>query len=361
MTTAAAEPTLASTLWANHLAAQQDDTTQPPAKRRKLATSLRDLDHALEGGLEYGSIHCISAEPSSNSVHDLTLALIVSHLLASQDTVVTVIDTTLGFDIRGLHQRLGDALRERNEDGEGKVMEVLGRVSVMKAFDFVGMTECLAEVRESLERPAVSDPAEKRPAAPPKGTIDDSEDEGDDMLDDAPSPPLHPPPPLAAHPSVKCGPPNVRSGFLLINNITQPTAPLLKNNHVQAQALLTSFMRSLSHLTESHDLCTLLLNNASTYAVAQAKAEPSPSIFSSCALRPALGKTFTYLVDVHVLVHEVPRTAEGARAVYGGERQGREEVEMGRVFEVLQDRYGGRVGSWAAFSVDAEGRPRDVG
>ncbi|KAK5125325.1 hypothetical protein LTR85_000434 [Meristemomyces frigidus] len=354
----AAQPTLASTIWSSHLSSHEG--AEPPAKRRKLATNLHDTDSALEGGLDYGSITCISAEADSGA-REFTLAVIASHLLAETDAVATVIDSTLSFDIRRLHQRLVEALQSRGEvDGQGKGMEALGRLKIMKVFDFIGLTESLTEFREDVEGGrgvAAVQPSQRASPTGPKGTIGDSEDEGEEMLDDAPSPSPRQQPAQKAPDAPK----DVKEscGLLIIENITQLAAPLLKNNHAQGQALLTSFMRSLSHLTRANNLCTLLLNNTTTYA--QAK-EESPSIFSSCAARPALGKTFQYALDVHLLLHVVPKTAADARAVYGGDqhKRQRQRAEMVSVVEVLQDRRWGRVGRWAPFAVDVDGRLKDV-
>lgn len=199
----------------------------------------------------------------------------------------------------------------------------------MKTFDFVGLTEGIAEVRDSLEDP---DPG-------PKATIGDSESE-DEMLDD---PKQHP---ADTH------------GLLLIDNLTQVAAPLLKNDNTAGQALLASFMRSLGHLSRAHSLCTVILNGTTTYT--SPSSSDAPSIFSSCTVRPALGRTLPFLVDLHLLVHKQPRTIEGARMVYGDGCAGREPVEWVRVVEVLQDRYSDRVGRWAPFVVHEDGRLVDV-
>ena len=348
-----AEPILASTLWTFHLAAS---TKSPPTTPGKLAIGISDVDTALAGGLEYGRITAISADPSSGDAQLLSHALLVSHLLASEGNVATVIDSTLAFDLKSLHQRLVNAL----QDGvDGKVMEALDWLKIMKVFDFVGLTECIGEVREGLddgkgeERHATASMRENRTRTTgPRGTVSDSEDDGNEVVS--------PPKPCKSSAPVQ---PDVRKPsqhLLVIDNIAQLVAPLLKNNHAQGQALLKTFMRSLSHLTKRHNICTVLFNNTTIYAASK---EESPSIFSSCAQRPAFGKAFTYALDVHLLVHTVPKTAEDARAVYGGVEHGKEKggVQMVSVMEVLQDRYEGRMGRWAAFSeMSPDVRERNV-
>ncbi|KAK5136394.1 hypothetical protein LTR08_003520 [Meristemomyces frigidus] len=359
-----AEPILASTLWTAHLTSHQPSTGSPALteSRGKLATGLSNLDTTLVPGLSYGTITCISAETSSGA-RELTHALLVSHLLASDDNAATVIDSTLSFDIRGLHQRLTDELKLRGEE-EGRAMEAMGRLEIMKVFDFVGLTECVSEVRGGLGcggtnkgGVAILTDEEEMGKVGLKGTISDSENEEDESLSVSSLKQQREYPPPQRPPTRFGGDQSCR--ILVIDNITQLAAPLLKNNHAQGQALLTSFMRSLSHLTRTYNICTVLLNNTITYATAK---EEAPSIFASCVLRPALGKTFTYSLDVHLLVHMVPKTAEDAKATYGGEAQGKQRgaVKMVSVVEVLQDRYEDRVGKWAPFVVDSDGRLRDV-
>lgn len=91
--------------------------------------------------------------------------------------------------------------------------------------------------------------------------------------------------------------------------------------------------------------------NASTAAAP----DPTPSVFASNALRPALGKTFPYFLDVHLLVSMVPRRKRDAERFYaaGGEKAGK-GVGFASVVEVLLDRCGDRVGRWVGFAVDKE-------
>lgn len=349
---APADPDLASTIWTAHLTTNHETTLNFPLQSGKLATGLRNLDKALNGGLDYGSVSCISAEANGDA-DELTLALLVSHLLCAKDATATVVDTTLAFDLRKLHERLVYALQTRGLDA-GDAMGALGRLKIMKVFDFVGLTESVTEVRDGLEgrRPYVGTGVENEPA--PRGTVGDSEGEEDEMLD-SPTP-THKSTTRALELASSEASSRAGLGLLVIDSISHVTAPLLKNSHAQGQALLTLFMRSLRHLTNTHNLCTLLINGTTTYS--QSK-EGTPSIFSSCTLRPALGKTFTFLLDVHLLVHDVPKAAADAKVLYGGHRSDR-EAEMETVVEVLQDRTEGRLGRWAAFSVEADGRLRKL-
>nr|OQO10338.1 hypothetical protein B0A51_18089 [Rachicladosporium sp. CCFEE 5018] len=317
----AVDAVLASTLWA----AEQRRTVvgkdaaksalQPP---QKLATACVALDTALHGGLEYGQIHCISAEADSAS-KEVCHALLTSHLSTGSSAQATVIDTTNSFDVKRLHSIIVASLRrsEKGGDHASAALEALGRVRVMKAFDFIGLTESISELRDSLEA-AISEQQRPMPsiaAQAPMGTIRDS-DEEDDMLN-------VPGPDTAAAPNAL---PLIETGavsdlklhgdyLVIIDNIAHAAGPLLKSNHSQGQALLSSFMRSLFHLTRTHNIATLLINSATTYP--NATATDCPSIFASCLLRPALGRSFAYLVDTHMLLHRLPLTSEDAKAAYG--------------------------------------------
>lgn len=354
----AAEPILASSLWTIEQSSAHPDR---PNKRRRLATGCQAIDTSLYGGFDYGFISCISADTESGS-KELSYCLIASHLLLSNRAEATVVDTTNSFDVRRLHTRLVALLREKGNDGDAKeqAVRVLERMRIMKAFDLVGVSECIAELREALDTRSHEHSSETsnstRDNIPaPRGTVEDSEDEEEEMLDNLATP-KHPTPP----------PPDMEDesprNLLVIDNITHVTSLMLKTNHVQGQALLTTFMRSLAHLTRAHDLCSIIHNTTITYAPSNSSAEPTPSIFSSCSLRPALGKTFAYLLDLHLLLHRVPVTASDAKVVYASHSAVPIPSRMlACVLEVMQDRYSDRVGRWSAFQPNAEGGLAAVG
>lgn len=335
------EPILASTLWSAENSSTDLDC---PNKRRRLATGCDPIDKSLDGGFDYGSISCISADAESGS-KELSYSLVASHLFRSDRSETTIIDTTNSFDVRRLHKRLVSLLRQKGsgDDAKEQAIRVLERVRIMKAFDFVGVSECIAELREALEnRREEYQQQDGSPA--PRGTIEDSEDEAEEMLDKPGSPtPL--PPDMNESPR----------NLLVIDNITYVTSPMLKTNHVQGQALLTTFMRSLAHLTRDHEICTVIHSIAITYQ-SSSSAEPTPSIFSSCSLRPALGKTFAHLLDLHLLLHRIPYLAADAKAVYAAHTAvPRSSQTLASVLEVMQDRHSNRVGRWSCFRPDTEG------
>lgn len=270
---------------------------------------------------------------------------------------------------------------------ENVVANILERVRIMRVFDFDGVVEAIGEVREELEKvvreptgspcphPAFS-PEKRRP----REEVADSEDEDggldneEDMLYGGVSKPEVPQTaPGTSRPGIESKEVAENEGgkisIIVIDNLTQVLNPLMKSNYVQAHALLTTFLRSLTDLTHSHTLVTILLNSAiSPRHLQNPFAPPSehhpnplpshqgsdhPSIFASNLAYPALGKTFTYFLDLHLLLSKLPRRRGDARIYYSNQNadhaKGQRDVEMVNVIEVLSDRWEGRVGQWGAF------------
>lgn len=357
---AAAEPVQASTLWAAY-------QSEMAVKGKRLSSGHKFVNDALDGGLDYGSISCLTAGPSDVGASELKLAWLVEHLLSEQNATATVIDTTLAFDVQKLHRVLSKALRDRSMT-EVNAIKALDRLKIMKVFDFVGLTESVAEVREMLgecDREPISDSKEQDVSL--NDIIDDSDEDKDEALDlQSPLPPNPKIQRTKSMPSSSCDPSQMEKapGLLIIDNIAQVTTPMLKNNFVQGQTLLTSFMRSLSRLARTHSLCVLLINNTVNYKPAQyhGSTDDTLSIFTSCTLRPALGKIFSHSLDLHLMMHMLPKTADDARIAYdpGTRDVAWMRADWGHVVEVLRDRYDRRVGSWAAFTVRADGGLGDI-
>lgn len=319
----AAEPILASTIWLGLQSAKAPTEMHGGTVGvGRLKTGLQGLDAALEGGLDSSRICCLSAEPDIE-VAQLTHGLLVSHLLADGEPTATVIDSSMSFDLRSLHDRITRQLVAQGMDVEA-ALAILKRLKIMKIFDFVGLTEAVSEVKEALGLEVVRGP---------KATIPDSQEDEDELLDLS----------ATAKPASYALSPHL----LIIDDISKVVGPLIKSNYAQGQALLASFMRSLSHLTKTHNLYTILTTDMTHYSHST---EDTPSIFTSCTSRPALGKSFSLAVDLHLLVHRQPRTAEDGRGLHAGRRGGR--GAMGIVVEVFHDRYDGRVGGWAALPDD---------
>lgn len=328
---AAAEPVLASSLWGTGASGC--------GVGQKLRTGCDAIDKALGGGLDHGSITCISVE-TGVPVQTVTQALLVSHLSSSDSASATVIDTGQAIDVRRLLQAMlatATATEDAKDAAHVKAKAKLRRVKIMKAFDFEGLTEGLGELRDVLEDRAA-------PHLVPRGTVADSQDGEDEMLDSPTPAPLN-----SAVPSATIATTIESKGpLLIVDNITQLAAPLLKANHATGQALIVSFMRSLAHLTTRFNMSTVIVNSTIFTKTPNYK-EESPSAFSSCSVRPALGKTWTCLVDMHLLVHQMPCSNHDAKVVYGGTRAVG-DVKLSNVMECLQDRREGKVGRWTAFT-----------
>lgn len=309
---------------------------------------------------------------------------------------------------------------------EDVAAKVLDSVKIMRVFDFVGVREAVGEVRDGLEgrkTVVVEKPEEKAPVLKesegskertrPKRTYvadseDEDEEEDEEMLfesegavpiaapavqdaestrEDQPSPSKD-----ISNPNSTENPTPSRVKFILIDNLAQVINPLFKKDYGQgttslllfynlsltpnpAHTLLTTFLTTLTNLTQTHTLHTLLLNPTTTPrapspnrnqgpAAKRYPAPPSPSIFASNAAVPSLLGVLPRYVDVMLLVTQLPRRRMDARVFYsdigsGGAGVKKRGVEMLGVMEVVADRWEGRVGGWGAFQ-EREGVVRDV-
>lgn len=79
------------------------------------------------------------------------------------------------------------------------------------------------------------------------------------------------------------------------------------------------------------------------------KSEEDASIFASIVGRPALGKTFTHMIDTSIFLSSIPKSREDAEIAYGG--TGSTTWQTAKVLEVVNDRYGNREGRWATFEI----------
>jgi len=262
----------------------------------------------------------------------------------------------------------------------------------MRVFDFEGMLEGIAELRTELEstteepsHDAADQAAHDEAAAvnKPRSTVPDSQarsDSDDELLLSTPNASpvkntAHRAAGTTTQPDVSQPP----SHLLLLSSLSTLFAPLQRTNYASATSQLTSFLRSLRHTTQAHNLLTLLLNSTQQPYISkptaidgpittQAEENPSsPSIFPSCASVPSLGKTLPYLLDAHLLVHLVPNSAADARRAFGkgssqGPRKGRKDAGAEYVccVEVLKDGSGGAVGGFGFFGLDGRGGVRDV-
>ncbi|KAF2403615.1 P-loop containing nucleoside triphosphate hydrolase protein [Trichodelitschia bisporula] len=366
-----------------HLASQVLRSDSGSATRRRLGSGCAAVDAALDGGLEYGRVSCISGEGGVGKTL-LALHFIAKHLVSGREVQATVIDSVGTFDVFRLQEVVLSRLRDMGQHDETKQThtdagvttervpedEILDRVKLMRVFDIEGLLEALDELKTETES-ALDDLRKLRndAATDKQLEIPDSEDEGDEMLFDEVSP-------LEPSPSDMTNLPGeaaAKEGLLVIDNITSVINPLLKRNYVQAQAQLTEVLRALSQLARSSNMCILLINTAmsprSNHTVSVKKStqmldHPSPeemsslssqlesiSIFESATVRPALGKTLSNAVDLYLLAHMLPKHKRDADMFYNTELGSKHRAELVNILEVLSDRWDQRVGNFGAFTV----------
>ncbi|KAI9806345.1 MAG: hypothetical protein M1825_006460 [Sarcosagium campestre] len=383
------------------------------------ATGCKAIDHdALsDGGLERGRITALSGGPRTGKTL-LAMHTIATALLARPDAQAAIIDTTGSFSAASLRDvvavRLNDNSDKKNlvEDDvadDARIFGVLDRVKVMRVWDFYGMTDAVGELRGMLDAGMVGGARDhhdlnvKDDVRAARGgkyengqseMIEVADSDGDEDEDDEMA---------AGETDTKGGDTtrvvaSERICIVVVDTITSTISPLLSSNMVQGatdydlhadvgspipsswgkgggdcgetgHALLVTFTRNLSLLTEHHQLMTLLLNNTVSSrrrgvpAGRESRdnaASPDVSIFASTAERPALGRTLGYCVDTHLLLSTVPREGRyiGDATSLGGEGEtvGRSAV----ICEVLEQRYGAGKGRWGAFAFQDGVRLRSV-
>ena len=235
---------------------------------------------------------------------------------------------------------------------------MLHRVKVMRVFDFAGAVEAISEVNKLMEYVTQNRDkfamvaSEKR-----RDETGDSEEEADEEDDEEPQ---HGPKHESEIVDDMQGsePHSGPIGMIIVDTITNIVSAMMVKSQVQGQALLASFMRSLRHLTTRYHICTLLTNaavgrNLSRNPEYQHGPREDVSIFSSTMGKPALGKTFTFLIDTSVFLSTVPKTSEDAFIAFGGGEQ-TQSYQKALILEVLKDQCGAREGRWAAFEIAAE-------
>ncbi|CAO2653175.1 Nn.00g025860.m01.CDS01 [Neocucurbitaria sp. VM-36] len=400
-----------------------------------LGTGVRSLDYALGCALESGKLISISADTGAGG-SELCRTLLVSSLFKDPHSTAAVIDTSGNFDILRLYALILSHLGQNpgalsslhsstaTSESEPKIEDVaaivLDRVKIMRVFDFVGVRESIGEIRDFLEGRVALTSKEgvtakehavderKLPVikTPPKRTVvaDSEDEEGEEMLFDLePAPAPAPAPAVQEQDTVQYfevesterhqeqdnkGDNGSRVKFILIDNLASVINPLLKKDYIQANALASTFLTALTHLTRTHNLYTLVLNPTTTprsltqpQPQNQHQATPAPpslpqrlpqtpqppSIFASSSALPSLMNVLGRHVDVGLLVTRVPRRKMDARVFYSdveGTNRGStvrhgKGPEMVGVVEVMSDRWERRVGAWGTF-VESETGLKDL-
>lgn len=248
------------------------------------------------------------------------------------------------------------ALENSKEAMMEKATSMLDRVKVMRVFDFAGVVEAISEVKDKME--VIAQNGEMPPVVAlqrRRGEVGDSEEELSEEEDVQAE---------ARQESVTLGnhqgsePHGGPVGMIIFDTITNVVSAMMAKSQVQGQALLASFMRSLHHLISRHHICTIVTNaavsrNSSRNPEYQHGPRDDVSIFSSTTGKPALGKTFTYLIDTSIFLSTVPKTSSDATIAFG-DGKGASSYQKALILEVLKDRCGTREGRWAAFDINAE-------
>ncbi|MCJ1436757.1 hypothetical protein MMC27_006139 [Xylographa pallens] len=368
-----AQPILGSTLLATALA-----NTNP--KLAPASTSCATLDTALHGGFRYGEITSLAGASGMGKTL-ITLHAIASHLIGHPAGEAAIIDTTGSFSpvrlqdviVCRLHQtgvvryqQSGyvyekvsvEVGAESLESLRGKAAEMLDRVKVMRVFDYAGVIEAIGEAGDLCKRNGQSSGEVKAEQVHKGEEVANSEDEEDEVT-------------ISNEPEDQRAQELETSldgslGMIVVDNIANLVSTAMSKNQTEALALLTHSLRILSHLTTSNNLCTILVNGivsntssakGSLYGRAYHPSD-DVSIFASVSGKPALGRTYTYLIDASIFLSTIPKTQDDAEMAFGG-RPGN-VISVG-ILEVLKDRYGEREGDWGAFEMVEGVELRGVG
>ncbi|MCJ1474950.1 hypothetical protein MMC13_003610 [Lambiella insularis] len=373
-----AVPILGSTLLAAAL-------TRSSSKLFPASTGCTTIDAALHGGFRYREITSIAGASGMGKTL-VSLHAIASHLTAHSNGEVAIIDTTGSFSPLRLRDtivhRLSTAASKTNyqqsgyvyerappkaeseslESLQGKATVMLDRVKVMRVFDLAGVIEAISEARElceGYERSYTGQGPERATTGvqqPEEVANSEDEDEEVSFSEDVHDLGREKKPAL----------PHGGLGMTVIDNITNVVSATMSKNKTEAFALLTHALRLLQHLTATHNLCTLVLNstvsatpsgNRSFYGRSN-YASDNVSIFASTSGKPALGRSYAYLVDTSIFLSSIPTRTEDAEKAFGGRSEKWESVG---ILEVMKDRHGEREGEWGAFEMGIGGELRGPG
>ncbi|MDI1486733.1 MAG: hypothetical protein OHK93_005994 [Ramalina farinacea] len=256
-----------------------------------------------------------------------------------------------------VYQKQGPSERVPEDGLMAEATKLLDRVRVMRVFDLAGVAEAVGEVSEITDRSRslrVEGPQEG--LTPPRrrgAEVEDSEEELEEDEEERRVEVTGYADAGTTFPGASEGP----IGMVIIDTIANVVSSLVNKSQTQGQALLVTLMRSLRHLTALHCLCTIL-TNAAVGTSADSGKNPNfqyegpadnASLFASTLGRPALGKTFSYLIDTSIFLSSVPKLKDDAIVAFGqtGERRWRNA----QVIEILKDRSSAREGQWLGFEI----------
>ena len=245
-----------------------------------------------------------------------------------------------------MYEKIPSNHAKTGEDDTEDAASMLDRVKVMRVFDLTGVVEAVSEIRSIMERYSVHVAIDEIAVADGNKAeieIRDSEEGCDENGDGSPSAkPVH-------NPSTKS------IGMIVVDTITNVVSSVVQRSQTQGQAVLASFMRSFHHLTVQHHICTILINatvgiNKSNNPEYQRRQEEQVSVFSSTSGKPALGKTFAYLIDTSIFLSIIPKSDKDAVLALS-DIHGSSVFQKSFILEVLKDRNGTREERWAAFDI----------
>lgn len=124
------------------------------------------------------------------------------------------------------------------------------------------------------------------------------------------------------------------------------------------QAILSTFLRSLHHLTAKRSICSILVNSAvglsssidSRYSHGSVD---DASIFGCSSGRPALGKAYAQLLDLSILISHIPKAKKDAHLMHSISRSSLGRYGVVSILEILKDRNAAREGQWGPFEIES--------
>lgn len=73
-------------------------------------------------------------------------------------------------------------------------------------------------------------------------------------------------------------------------------------------------------------------------------------------IKPALGRSFAHLIDIHLLLSTIPKLKTDAQILYSSaepafKAYGQRKPDMINIIEVISDTRSNRIGRWAGFTI----------
>ncbi|KDQ57033.1 hypothetical protein JAAARDRAFT_58515 [Jaapia argillacea MUCL 33604] len=212
-----------------------------------LSSGVTELDDILKGFSSPCLLEFSGSKGSGKTA--LALHLVLRHLVNNPDAGALWIDTLADFSV----ERVSETLAKFDQETSSTVLE---RLQVSLVFDIEAVHDVLEELRSKLSSET----------------------------------------PISTGVVVR---------YVVIDAITPLLAPLLSAVSSQGHAIMTTFMRQLSVLTETFSLVIIIINTTS----ASLPTNPH-SAFPTTTKKPALGPSYTYLSDATLWLAKSNEIAE---------------------------------------------------